>query len=162
MGRVRRVLGRWGVRLGWVGFAVGCVGLCAGGPNGWAGTVLIAAGMCLWVLAGIALYLWLVIWLVTIPMRFVAWLTQGGGAGFARRLAGFLLVTFVVLPGALILDILLGECFPEPVSKLGWHWKAIGLMVACLGLGPLVTRVMESIDAGEESLWDALFHDAEG
>jgi hypothetical protein len=122
---------------------------------------LMVVGGCLGLIGMVAMYLWMMIWLVTIPVRFIAWFTRGGCVAFAKRLAGFLLVTCVVIPGVIILDLLMGS-YLGPFSKLGWHWKAIGVLATCLGLDRLFGPILASIDEGSDSLWEGMFHDAEG
>jgi hypothetical protein len=129
MVRVRKFLGKWWIRLAGVGVIIVGVGACAGGMNadGWrlaaiaaVSGVLVVAGICLAVLGSVARYLWLAIWLVTAPVRFIAWLAKGGGVAFAKRLAGFLLVTLVVIPGVIILELFIGE-YLGPFAKMSWR-----------------------------------------
>src|SRR4051812_23806686 len=97
--RLRKFLGKVSLLLCGAGFAMLFLWACAAGV--WGSGLLALTGAGLFVLGMLGSYLWLLIWVFTLLVRFGGWLFEEKGARLGRRVGGFFLVACVVIPAAI-------------------------------------------------------------
>jgi hypothetical protein len=163
MKRFKKYLARVSATLFLVGFPLFMLwGVMDNGSDRGLSKYLLNVSLPLLAVAAVGGQLWGLLYLFTLVVRFFGWLFEDRGTYLGRRIGGIVIAACVLVPGEILVELLLPYLLPkymEPVTWFGFHWKIFGIILACIGLGPLVGRFLGSIEAGKESLHQRLFSD---